>query len=153
MTGPQASSGTSVSLERGLSILSAFSGARPVLGIADIARAVGLTKSTTHRYIATLVKLDYVMQDPETKKYHLGPRVVARGWSGGARPLVRVSHLMCTIPAPKRCGAQLVAQLLVNLIRLGEDPTVRLIKPAKEPLCTSSTTSTAACSRTTRCAS
>jgi IclR family pca regulon transcriptional regulator len=71
----------SVSLERGLSILSAFSGNRPVLGIADLARAVGLTKSTTHRYIATLVKLDYVQQDPDTKKYYLGPRVVDLGFA------------------------------------------------------------------------
>ena len=71
----------SVSLERGLSILSAFSGNRPVLGIADLARAVGLTKSTTHRYVATLVNLEYVQQDPDTKKYYLGPRVVDLGFA------------------------------------------------------------------------
>lgn len=75
------SAGFSVSLERGLSILSAFTGSRPVLGIADIARAVGLTKSTTHRYVATLVKLEYMYQDPETRKYHLGPRVVDLGFA------------------------------------------------------------------------
>ena len=83
MTGSSAdaSAGTSVSLERGLSILSAFTGSRPVLGIADRARAVGLNKSTTHRYVATLVKLEYVHQDPETRKYHLGPRVVDLGFA------------------------------------------------------------------------
>ncbi|NEK86686.1 IclR family transcriptional regulator [Blastococcus saxobsidens] len=78
---PGAKADLSVSLERGLSILSAFSGNRPVLGIADLARAVGLTKSTTHRYVATLVKLDYVHQDPDTKKYYLGPRVVDLGFA------------------------------------------------------------------------
>jgi IclR family pca regulon transcriptional regulator len=71
----------SVSLERGLSILSAFSASRAVLGIADLARAVGLNKSTTHRYVATLVKLEYLRQDPETRKYHLGPRVVDLGFA------------------------------------------------------------------------
>jgi len=85
MTSPtaatEAKADLSVSLERGLSILSAFSGNRPVLGIADLARVVGLTKSTTHRYIATLVKLDYVQQDPDTKKYYLGPRVVDLGFA------------------------------------------------------------------------
>jgi IclR family pca regulon transcriptional regulator len=78
---PESSASFSVSLERGLSILSAFSGSRPVLGIADLARAVGLTKSTTHRYVATLVKLEYLHQDPETRKYHLGPRVVDLGFA------------------------------------------------------------------------
>ena len=78
---PATSAGFSVSLERGLAILSAFSGSRPVLGIADLARAAGLTKSTTHRYVATLVHLEYLQQDPETKKYHLGPRVVDLGFA------------------------------------------------------------------------
>src|SRR5262245_23611056 len=71
----------SQSLERGLQILSSFSGARPVLGIADLARAVWLNKSTTYRYVATLAKLGYVQQDPDTKKYSLGPRVVDLGFA------------------------------------------------------------------------
>jgi IclR family pca regulon transcriptional regulator len=75
------SAGFSVSLERGLSVLSTFSDTRPVLGIADIARAVGLNKSTTYRYVATLTKLDYLQQDPETRKYYLGPRVVDLGFA------------------------------------------------------------------------
>jgi IclR family pca regulon transcriptional regulator len=70
-----------VSLERGLRILSAFTGSRPVLGIADLARAVGLNKSTTHRYVATLTKLEYIQQDPETRKYFLGPRAVDLGFA------------------------------------------------------------------------
>src|SRR5689334_7119866 len=63
----------SVSLERGLRILSAFTGDRTVLGIADLARAVGLNKSTTHRYVATLTALEYLEQDQESRKYFLGP--------------------------------------------------------------------------------
>src|SRR5262245_35641978 len=71
----------SQSLERGLSILSSFSEATPVLGIADVARTVGLNKSTTYRYVATLAKLGYVQQDPETKRYSLGPRVIDLGFA------------------------------------------------------------------------
>lgn len=71
----------SQSLERGLLILSSFTEHRPVLGIADLARSVGLNKSTTYRYVATLAKLGYVMQDPETKKYSLGPRVIDLGFA------------------------------------------------------------------------
>jgi IclR family transcriptional regulator, pca regulon regulatory protein len=71
----------SQSLERGLMILSSFSETRPVLGIADLGRAVGLNKSTTYRYVATLAKLGYVQQDPETKKYSLGPKVVDLGFA------------------------------------------------------------------------
>ncbi|GAA0472719.1 IclR family transcriptional regulator [Actinoplanes capillaceus] len=71
----------SQSLERGLMILSSFSETRPVLGIADISRAVTLNKSTTYRYVATLARLGYLQQDPETKKYSLGPKVVDLGFA------------------------------------------------------------------------
>jgi IclR family pca regulon transcriptional regulator len=71
----------SVSLERGLRILSAFTANRSVLGIADLARAVELNKSTTHRYVATLTKLEFIQQDPETKKYFLGPRAADLGFA------------------------------------------------------------------------
>ncbi|GAA2029315.1 IclR family transcriptional regulator [Catenulispora yoronensis] len=77
----RAPGGFSQSLERGLLILSAFTEHRPVLGIADLARAAGLTKSTAHRYVATLAKLGYVLQDPDTRKYSLGPRVIDLGFA------------------------------------------------------------------------
>ena len=76
-----ASSAFSQSLERGLTILSSFSETRPVLGIADLSRAAALNKSTTHRYVATLARLGYLQQDPETRKYSLGPRVVDLGFA------------------------------------------------------------------------
>jgi IclR family pca regulon transcriptional regulator len=76
-----AQGGLSQSLERGLAILSSFSETRPLLGIADLARDVGLNKSTAHRYIATLTMLGYLQQDAATRKYRLGPRVVDLGFT------------------------------------------------------------------------
>ena len=71
----------SQSLERGLAILSSFRSGRPLLGVSDLAREVGLSRSTTHRYIATLASLGYLQQDPATRKYRLGPRVLDLGFS------------------------------------------------------------------------
>ena len=71
----------SQSLERGLSILSAFRSAQPLLGVSDLSRQVGLSRSTTHRYVATLAALGYLLQDRETRKYRLGPRVLDLGFS------------------------------------------------------------------------
>jgi IclR family pca regulon transcriptional regulator len=68
-------------LERGLTILASFTESRPVLGIAELGRAVGLNKSTTYRYVATLAKLGYLQQDPDTKRYSLGPRVLDLGFA------------------------------------------------------------------------
>src|SRR5207247_7063843 len=73
--------GYSQSLERGLAILSAFRPAKPLLGISELGRDVGLSRSTTHRYVATLASLGYLQQDGTTKKYRLGPRVLDLGFS------------------------------------------------------------------------
>jgi len=71
----------SQSLERGLAILSAFRSGLPLLGVSELGREVGLSRSTTHRYVATLAALGYLQQDAATKKYRLGPRVLDLGFS------------------------------------------------------------------------
>jgi IclR family pca regulon transcriptional regulator len=70
----------SQSLERGLAILSCFTARRPVLGIADIADELGMSRSTTHRYVITLVALGYLEQGA-SRKYRLGLRVADLGLS------------------------------------------------------------------------
>ena len=73
--------GFSQSLERGLAILSAFKPGRPLLGSSELAREIGLSRSTAHRYVASLAMLGYLQQDPVTRKYRLGPRVLDLGFS------------------------------------------------------------------------
>jgi IclR family transcriptional regulator, pca regulon regulatory protein len=73
--------GFSQSLERGLAILSAFTPDQAALGISELARRLGLTRSTAHRYVATLTTLGYLQQDDATRKYRLGPRVLDLGFS------------------------------------------------------------------------
>jgi IclR family transcriptional regulator, pca regulon regulatory protein len=70
----------SQSLERGLAILACFTPERPVLGIADIADSLGMSRSTTHRYVITLVALGYLEQGAG-RKYHLGLHVTDLGMS------------------------------------------------------------------------
>lgn len=72
---------TSQSLERGLAILSSFSVDRRLIGVSEVAQELGLTRSTAHRYIATLARLGYLHQDPSTRKYVLGPRVLELGFT------------------------------------------------------------------------
>src|SRR5439155_14658068 len=70
----------SQSLERGLAILGCFTARRPVMGIADIADELGMSRSTTHRYVITLVALGYLEQGA-SRKYRLGLRVTDLGMS------------------------------------------------------------------------
>jgi IclR family pca regulon transcriptional regulator len=70
----------SQSLERGLAILGSFTPERPVLGIADIADELEMSRSTTHRYVITLVALGYLEQGA-SRKYRLGLGVTDLGMS------------------------------------------------------------------------
>jgi IclR family transcriptional regulator, pca regulon regulatory protein len=70
----------SQSLERGLAILGCFAPERPLLGIAELADMLGMSRSTTHRYVITLVALGYLEQGLR-RKYQLALRVIDLGLS------------------------------------------------------------------------
>jgi IclR family pca regulon transcriptional regulator len=70
----------SQSLERGLAILECFTPERPVRGIADLADELGMSRSTTHRYVLTLTALGYLVQGAR-RKYRLGLSVTDLGMS------------------------------------------------------------------------
>jgi IclR family pca regulon transcriptional regulator len=63
----------SLSLGHGLAILASFSAERPTLGIADMASVLSMSRSTTHRYAATLAQLGYLEQN-SSRRYRLTPR-------------------------------------------------------------------------------
>jgi hypothetical protein len=82
----------SQSLVRGLAILSCFTPEQPLLGIAELADMLGLSRSTTHRYVITLAALGYLKQSIR-RKYRLSFGVTRLGVgtnerhrSQGARP-------------------------------------------------------------------
>jgi DNA-binding IclR family transcriptional regulator len=70
----------SSSLCAGLAMLTCFTPEHPMRGIADMADALDLGRSTTHRYATTLVTLGYLEQGP-SRKYRLSSRVSDFGLS------------------------------------------------------------------------
>ncbi|WP_247872352.1 AMP-binding protein [Azospirillum sp. TSO35-2] len=77
--GPTAAGGTQ-SLERAITLLRAVAaagtdGAR----LADLMTGAGLSKATAHRLLMALARDGLVEQDTRSKRYHLGPDLVALG--------------------------------------------------------------------------
>lgn len=60
------------SLVNGFRVLESFATGQSELGVSEVARRVGLHKSTVSRIMATLAQMDYLSKDPETAKYRLG---------------------------------------------------------------------------------
>lgn len=82
------------SLERGLSVITAFGPTTPELTLSDVARSTGLTRAAARRFLLTLVDLGYVRQ--EGKLFRLTPRVLSLGYaylSGLSLPSVAGPHL------------------------------------------------------------
>ncbi len=69
------------SVQRAIDILNLFKTQSPELGTTEIARALGLHKSTTASLIYTLEANGFLSQNPTTRKYRLGLQVVERAFA------------------------------------------------------------------------
>ncbi|MCY4019692.1 MAG: helix-turn-helix domain-containing protein [Chloroflexi bacterium] len=65
------------SLQRALDMLLLFGSQRPELGIADIAKALNLHKSTASDLVYTLQRNGCFAQNPEYRRYHIAGYVLA----------------------------------------------------------------------------
>jgi IclR family acetate operon transcriptional repressor len=61
------------SLARGLAILSQFNGGDPSLTLAEVSRRTGLHKATVFRFLKTLEMEGYLIYDPQSGLYSIGP--------------------------------------------------------------------------------
>jgi len=59
------------SLLSGLLVLSCFPSDGTYLGIAELARMLGMNTSTTHRYVTTLLAVGLLERDAATRRYRL----------------------------------------------------------------------------------
>ena len=66
-------------VRRAVLILKAFTDAQPAWGLSDLARMVGLNKTTTYRLLAALEAEAMVARDREGDQYRLGPEAIALG--------------------------------------------------------------------------
>ncbi len=64
---------------RAVSLLKAFTDDRPQLGLADLARAAQLNKSTTYRLLTALESEGLVARSSDTETYRLGPEAISLG--------------------------------------------------------------------------
>jgi IclR family pca regulon transcriptional regulator len=101
-------------LARGLAVLSAFSEEEPELSLTDVAQRVGMVKSTTQRFVHTLRDLGYLQQDPVSRRYRPGARVLGLGFaalSGLELPRVAEPHLQALHQATGESASMAVLSL------------------------------------------
>lgn len=65
------------SLEKGIGLLSAFVPDNKELGVMELAKRFSMNRSTVSRMLTVLKRQGLVLQNPENKKYSLGPFVAS----------------------------------------------------------------------------
>jgi IclR family acetate operon transcriptional repressor len=80
------------SVDRAVAILRCFDARRPTLGITDIARATGLSTTTTHRLLVAMQSNRLVRQTSD-RRYGLGPLLVQLARSGALPTTLRDAAL------------------------------------------------------------
>jgi len=66
-------------IARAVSVLDCFVTAKGSLGISELSRLTGLSKSTVHNLVATLVQTDLLASDGSNRRYRLGSKLVQLG--------------------------------------------------------------------------
>jgi IclR family transcriptional regulator, pca regulon regulatory protein len=69
------------SLVRGLLVLECFSPHKDNFTLAELSRLVDIPKSSLHRVVKTLSRMDYLRYEEQSKRYHLGVRVLSLGFN------------------------------------------------------------------------
>lgn len=75
-------------LSRGLDILSQFTAQDPVLSLAELGRRTALNPGTVYRYVQTLQQKGYLIQDPATGHYRVGPAFAMSLFSLGGNSIL-----------------------------------------------------------------
>lgn len=73
---PTASSLYVQSVEKAMTVLTAFDGSKRQLSLSEIAGLTGFDLSATQRFTYTLAALGYLFKDSESRKYELSPKLL-----------------------------------------------------------------------------
>jgi IclR family acetate operon transcriptional repressor len=115
-------------INRALAVLRVLRDARDDVGGAEIARALGLHASTTHRIVKALTAAGYVVQNERTERYRLGIESFLLGRAAG-----RTLGFDAALPLLERL-AEATGESVNLVVRDGREGVVVLRVDSRQPL-------------------
>jgi IclR family acetate operon transcriptional repressor len=119
---PAAEQPTPQLLERAIRVLSLFSPDKPEWATTEIGRASGLAVPTVHRILTALHRHEFVVRDETTKRFRLGPAILALGQAASASTDLHSASL----PALEELAAQTGETALLTVLSEHRDRAVCL---------------------------
>lgn len=90
----------------------------PTRSLTEIARAVDLPKTTTHRVLGALARTGLVARDGEDSRYHLGPEAVSLGLAAIGGPDLRTTAIPIMLDLRDRTRETITLSLRVGWERV-----------------------------------
>ena len=100
-------------------MLQQFSASAPEWGVGELAAATGLPKGTISKILATFQEHGYVLQDPVTRRYRLGPAFLVAG---------RIAEAGLDV-------ARLAVPLLRRVTQISGETSVLMVRAGWRSLC------------------
>ena len=123
------------SLQKALEILNCFAVKQP-LGVTEISEKLGLYKSNVHNILVTFTAMEYLVQDPESGKFRLGPEVMML--SRAFRENLDITKI--AVPVMREIANE-VQELVYLAVPKGEDMLyLEAVSPENQRLVTKSVT-------------
>jgi DNA-binding IclR family transcriptional regulator len=136
---PRREPGAVQTIENALAVLEAFDTAGREYQLRELSEATGLSKSTVHRVLRTLIAHSYVAQSPTSGAYRLGVRLLRfANYLRSDSDLVRTARPRLE-ELVQRCGETVMLAVLdgVTLIYLDTLEPSALVRLARYPDATS----------------
>jgi DNA-binding IclR family transcriptional regulator len=134
------------SLTKALDLLNYLGRRRQAVGVTELANEMDLNKSAVHRLLQTLEASGFVVKNPATRQYFLGPRLFVLGkvyestvtLRGLARPVIErlarqmgeAVHLMVPAPPDDGLPSLLLLDKIESTYQLTITPNPGAISPA-----------------------
>jgi IclR family transcriptional regulator, acetate operon repressor len=121
------------SVRRAVSILKSFTDSRSEWTLMDLAREVGLNKTTTFRLLSALESEGMVARSPETGAYRLGPSVIALGGVATRSNTLRTAGLAELQRVARETGEAVTLEVLVGneVLIIEEVASARLVSSSQ----------------------
>lgn len=121
------------SLDRALDILEVLGRSDGELGISEIGLSVGLANGTVHRLLSTLTQRSYARQNPNSRKYTLGPKALMLSSSAQERLGPLAQPFLRELMEVSQESSNLAALDKNSVVYIEQVPASRMVRMFTEP--------------------
>ncbi len=124
----------SPSVDRALSVLTLLADHPDGMGVSELARALGVPKSSLYVVLTTMEQREFIVKDPVTKQYTLGPQLLVLGLAYIQRINLLKEFQTLAAEVARECGETVQLAILRgrNVLYIGKQDGTQPVRLASE---------------------